>query len=606
MLIQALAEYADTYLADDLAQEAWEEKPVPLLVEIDSAGSFINIVSRLITTARGKKAVDVPAPLLIPRSPVPRNAGLHPLLAADDIRYVLGPGPWTAKGQDGNNQERKEAFVALIARAAIATDDEALLAAHLFYQRDDQVEFARSALAATKAGTIVALSMDGPLVKRPAVRSYWTQHYNAVALGRQEKTGQAECMISGRVGPIAPTHEKIKGLSSLGGQASGVSLMSFDKDAFQSYNWQQNANSPVSPDRAMAYVLALNDLLRRDKNRRRDHGGVGFLFWTKRPAELDPFSFLEQADSAQVQSLLNLDPRADPDPNFFYMAGVSGNGGRMVLRYWVAATLGEVKANLHQWFAGLRIVNVFTGEIAEPPKLWQLLRAIHREGEPPEHWVIDLLQRAIEGSGKPLGQRMLGAALGRLRNSKEDPRDPSRNRIYPARAGLIRLCVNDLIHSQAQGETPMSESLDLGQGHPAYICGRLLAVYENIQYRSNGGAEVNQTVTDRYYTLASTYPAQAFPKIATLGNKHLQKLRRDKPGAKVSLEQLVQELSAAIENGSNYRFPEALDLVDQGRFALGYHHQKAHQIAAAKAYKSKPGSQSEKTDTSETTEENEQ
>ena len=47
-------------------------------------------------------------------------------------------------------------------------------------------------------------------------------------------------MISGKLGPIAPTHEKIKGASSLGGQASGVALMSFDKEAFRSYGWEQN------------------------------------------------------------------------------------------------------------------------------------------------------------------------------------------------------------------------------------------------------------------------------------------------------------------------------------------------------------------------------
>ncbi len=60
------------------------------------------------------------------------------------------------------------------------------------------------------------------------------------------EAGVAECLISGRTGPVAPTHEKIKGLANLGGQSTGVSLMSFDKEAFRSYGWDQCDNSPVS------------------------------------------------------------------------------------------------------------------------------------------------------------------------------------------------------------------------------------------------------------------------------------------------------------------------------------------------------------------------
>jgi hypothetical protein len=42
-----------------------------------------------------------------------------------------------------------------------------------------------------------------------------------------------------------------------------------------------NCNSPVSPSRATAYVLALNDLLKAGSAHRRDHAGIGFIFWTK-------------------------------------------------------------------------------------------------------------------------------------------------------------------------------------------------------------------------------------------------------------------------------------------------------------------------------------
>ena len=53
----------------------------------------------------------------------------------------------------------------------------------------------------------------------------------------------------------------------------------------------------------------------------------------------------------------------------FYMAGVAGNGGRMVVRYWVSETLTDVKTNLRNWFEELRVADAFFGAgISDPPK----------------------------------------------------------------------------------------------------------------------------------------------------------------------------------------------------------------------------------------------
>lgn len=585
MFVQALAQYADTYLGEELDDEAWEEKPVPYLLELAADGSFLNVVERMTLVARGKKMVRVPQPLSVPRSPVNRNSGLHPLLAADDIKYVLGVGAWTTDAQEKNHAERHEAFVELIGQAAQSTHDTALQACERFFAKPDDVEKARAEMKMkeAKAGSLVALSVDGALVLRPAVRAFWREHYQEAFKERVEDGGGVgECLISGEFGPIVPTHGKIKGTASLHGRAE-VSLMSFDKEAFRSYGWDQNQNSPVSPGRAMAYVLALNDLLRHDKGHRRDIAGVGFIYWLKRPEEFDPFMALYQPSERQVAAMLSLDPGADPNPNEFYMAGVSGNGGRLRVRYWVTDSLGHVKSNLRDWFEGLR-VSGFEGP-SEPVRFWQLLQAIDREGAPPADRVIALLRRAIEGPSQPLGYRMLAAALNPLRRAGERT---------AARLGLVRLCVNDLIHVHKRGEKPMTESLDPEQKNSAYLCGRLLAEYEGLQYnafRSAGESKVNLSVADRYYSLASTNPAIAFPRIEDLGKKHLRKLQRDNLGAAIAIEQRLQELHGLLEQAAGYRFPSMLNLDQQGRFALGYHHQRAYAMAHAKAKKEEHAAQ---------------
>jgi CRISPR-associated protein Csd1 len=260
----------------------------------------------------------------------------------------------------------------------------------------------------------------------------------------------------------------------------------------------------------------------------------------------------------------------------FYLTGVTCNGGRVVIRYWLAKTVANVKSSLKNWFEELRVGDVFTGRLSQPPKLRQLLFAIARNGELPPHLVVALIHRAINGPSPPLGRGVLDAALTRLRASPAQ-------RLDPASAALIRLCLNDQNRLRKKGERPMEENLDIAQKHEAYLCGRLLAVYESLEYSASG--EISRTVSDRYYALASSRPERIFPRLHVLGNRHLRKLRRSRHGAMVSLARDIDELHLAIERACAFRFPKVLDLDGQGRFALGYHHQRAYQIQQAQASK---------------------
>ncbi len=589
MLVQALAEYADHYLADELNDAAWEMKPVPWLLEISKQGTFLNATPRMKTETRGKKQVQVPMQMSVPRSPVNRNSGEHPLLGTDDIAYVLGVGPWTPDKAADKTEKHHEALVKLVGKAAAETGDAALQSCIHFYANAEEVEKARNALRDAKPGTLVALSVGGPLVDRASVRQFWRDHYQREFAGRMEGS-DGECMISGKLGPIAPTHEKIKGASKLGGQPSGVALMSFDKGAFRSYGWEQNRNSPVSPERALAYVLAFNDLLKQDKGRRKDIAGIGFLYWLKNPADINVINVMDRADPQQVKDLLRFDPAANPDANRFYMAAVSGNGGRLRVRHWADLALTQVKLNLQNWHRQLKVEYLrYSGEEPDPVRLWQLLYALDRDGEPDDHTVLALLRRGIEGL--PLGHSVLSTALTRLRHpggldSKDKTGDKKNDLMSLDRLrvpiGLVRMCINDLFRQKGQSE--MSEGLDTTCPYPAYVCGRLMAEFESLQ-RASSESEVNSSVLDRYFALASTYPAVAFPKIESLAQKHLRKLRRDNPPAAYAIDRRLQELHALLRPTNAGAFPGKLGLEGQGLFALGYYHQKARSRTQAQERK---------------------
>ncbi len=493
MLVQALAAYADANLHLEMGDPAFERKPVPLMLEISGEGRFLRWIPREESVMLGKKAVKRTPPHEVPRSPVNRNSGEHPLLGFDDAKYVLGPG------------KKHEAFVSLLDTAARTTGDEAMAACVRFYEQPEEVARARAGFdEKVTGGILLSVSPEGPVILIDRVKDFWREHYRRAYGERNEAGGEGMCLVSGRQGSIAPTHDKIKGTASLGGQASGVSLMSFDKDAFQSYGWERNANSPVSPGRAQAYVMALNHLLAGGEKSRVNRNGTGFLFWLRKPApEFDPMNFLEKADPDAVRNLLELRAKGwrGIEANDFYLLAVCGNGGRLQVRQWIHESLETTLANVAAWFDGLRIIDVFNGEIAPAPKMWQLVDSLARD-EPPPGRAVELMRRALHGD--PLGLSMLGAALGRMRVEQ------GKDRLKAVRAGLIRLLVNDEIGRDGKGEQTMGAELNEAESHPAYLCGRLLAMFDGLQYAASG-SNLNQTVADRYYTLASTYPQLAFP-----------------------------------------------------------------------------------------------
>ena len=188
------------------------------------------------------------------------------------------------------------------------------------------------------------------------------------------------------------------------------------------------------------------------------------------------------------------------------------------MRYWVEDSLPRIKQNLQHWHDELRVP--YPWDDPGPVRFWQLEYAIHREGKPPAHHTIALLRRAIEGPAQPLGYSILSTALARLRHPggdskareksgdrKNDPMSLPRLRVP---MGLIRLCIND-IHRQ-KGVREMNEGLDRAVPFLRIFCGRLMAEFESLQ-RASSGSEVNSSVLDRYFALASTYPSVAFPRL---------------------------------------------------------------------------------------------
>lgn len=108
-------------------------------------------------------------------------------------------------------------------------------------------------------------------------------------------------------------------------------------------------------------------------------------------------------------------------------------------------------------------------------------------------------------------------------------------------------------------------SLDVSNTNPYYVCGRLFAVMEKIQF--DGDPKLNRTIKDAYFSAAASTPATIMPKLITLNGHHMKKLKEDSQRYYAILMQSI------IDNLDEY-FPKTASIEDQGRFMIGYFQQR--------------------------------
>jgi CRISPR-associated protein Csd1 len=570
VLITRLVEYAQNERLT-AADPFFEVKTVRWLAMISPQGAFV----QLLKLGDEKRGLEYSVP-----KKVGGNAGGVATFGTDNPRFVLG---YVENASDRKKAERDLGAFASLIRAAAAqqADQGEFQAAAAFYADDAQLEAAREAAALNRVkdgdriAVAVTSSQNVPLFASDAGRAFWRAYRRAQEAAKPEQEAVL-CLSCGEVKAPVLTSEKLMGVPD--GQPSGTSLVSFDKEAFQSQGWEQNKNAPVCADCSFAYTRGLNHLLLRSNvpRTRLDLGGVAFQFWLDTGSAGDFVdNWFEQPDSAEAERLLmaartgTLPPDA-PNPRLFAL-GLRGNGGRAVVSDWFDTSLADAYRNLARWFDDVAVVLArdesekgviyrHTGELSRPPRLWVLCRATTRaDDEVSPRTPSAMFRAALRGERLPLS--IADACIRRL------PLDGFDDFFAPARIGLIRCALN----RRSSGERTLMPGLDPNNNEPAYLCGRLLATLEAIQ--SAGVGEVGANIVDRFYGKASTAPGLVFGTLLSLAQSHLGAIENE--GQRVNLDRELSEIVGHLGGG----LPRTLNLEDQGRFAIGYYHQKAHRFA---------------------------
>ena len=112
-------------------------------------------------------------------------------------------------------------------------------------------------------------------------------------------------------------------------------------------------------------------------------------------------------------------------------------------------------------------------------------------------------------------------------------------------------------------------ALDKTYDNIGYALGRLFAVFERIQEQAQG-AGLNKTIRDTYFGAAASSPLVTFKRLDQLSVHHLTKMRN--AGKKTAwFDKLLGEVNALLPKEG---YPPVLSLDDQGRFSIGYYHQR--------------------------------
>lgn len=107
----------------------------------------------------------------------------------------------------------------------------------------------------------------------------------------------------------------------------------------------------------------------------------------------------------------------------------------------------------------------------------------------------------------------------------------------------------------------MKASLNQECGQSAYVCGRLMAVYDMIQRQA---VNLKSTVISRYFTACSQNPAMVLGKLQAMSVHHFENIRYK--NVRAALE---DELSQAWGQ-MGQTVPMRLSIEDQAYFACGY------------------------------------
>ncbi len=586
MILTALCELYDNLILDPesgVAQPNYSSVPCSYAVELSRNGDYNGIITLVENNQRVMMRV-------------PEQAGRQgkyppPYFLCDNAKYLLGV--------DYDKKEKKLIPIPERLRSAydayqkiIGSSEDAGLKAVIAFLKN-RVDGIPLDIPADhpvyQSGNIVFRLADekGYIHERSEAKNVWENYCNPASISSEES---GQCLITGLSGQsIARLHNKIKAKNASMG---GCPIVSFNIDSALSYGKTQSYNAPVSEKAMFEYTTALNYLTENTKSHVR-MGNTTVVFWTGQnttgkantllsallgglyPIEKDTQDALTLTELRDILQKVRAGLTVN-DPDFSvktYILGMEPNAGRMCIRFWYEDTLenfilklGEHSENMslinsEKYGAGLISINAILESMTRTgtTKWWEslpatyessLFRAILSGGLYPASVYSTMLMRIRSESGQNTGT-----------GSNKKLEENKLKRAFCIRVGYLKAYLRRYYQKQNMTEKmeELTVSLNQKSTDTAYSLGRLFAVMEALQQKANG----TSTIRSRYFASASANPKLVFPTLLNLSQHHIAKI-----DGRYYDKQMEAILSGVTE------FPAAFNLEDQGKFVLGYYHQR--------------------------------
>jgi CRISPR-associated protein Csd1 len=191
------------------------------------------------------------------------------------------------------------------------------------------------------------------------------------------------------------------------------------------------------------------------------------------------------------------------------------------------------------------------------------------------HLSGEIFHSVMTGTAYP--RTLLQKIVNRIKAEQglHDEKDRRLENVTHARAALLKAYFFRNARLSKSTTKEVSMALDKTYDNIGYVLGRLFAVFERIQevaHTPEGSKKtgLNKTIRDTYFSAAASSPLVTFKRLDDLAIHHLAKIRNSGKSIKW-LEIMLGEVKDLMPKEGA---PNILSLEDQGRFSVGYYHQR--------------------------------
>ena len=556
MILRALYDYYKR--SDNLPAKGMEEKEIGFLVVLSPEGRFLRFEDCRLGKGRAR--------IYLVKKHVGRSSAAVANYLYDNSAYVLGYSDKT----NGKEQLYFDTFKEKVETIAkVFPDNKDIYAIQAFYKNS------RDSIIQTVSQDVLWEDIRKNLSKKYSTFSFRIEGDLKIVAEKKEILQLEECdssdakfcLVSGKYGvPVDTTTATM-----IPGSQAIAKLVAFQVNSgYDSYGKTKCGNAPISEEAEFAYTTALNSMLQKGSRNKFMLGNRTFVFWASSKNE----AAVEAENS--LFELLGYSEEVKDDPNAnimkarkvfesiysgllktelddrFYILGLAPNSARIAVVYWSETTLKDFAGKILNHFNDMEIHD--TRKDKKPYMgIREIISSVTLGGKMSD--VTPNLPEAVVKSifqGLPYPQTLYSACVRRIR---------AEQKLTITRAAIIKAYLN----RQSNNNKKIDIMLDKENNNQGYLCGRLFAVLDNLQFAANG----QDSIRSSYMNAASTTPSTVFSTILKLSNNHYGKLAKDKKGLANFFDNQKKEIMAMLQE-----FPDTLELNDQGRFFLGYYHQK--------------------------------